>query len=128
MTATSAPVVTVRIPAQIRRLYGALTQESVQAADLRTLVRELDRRYPGMGERLTEPDGELRRWVNIFVDGDDVRSLAGIDTVLTDGAEVQIVPSVAGGMAPVIQLPPLHRVTSYRLQPLHSPDSYPAIR
>jgi molybdopterin synthase sulfur carrier subunit len=92
------PAVTVRIPAQVRRLYGAQAVEQLQAARLCDVVDELERRYPGMGERLTEPDGNLRRWVNIFVNGEDVRYLDGLDTGLSEGSEVQIVPSVAGGV------------------------------
>lgn len=93
----TVPAVTVRIPAQIRRLYGAQAWEQMAAATIGDAIAELERRYPGMGERLTEPDGGLRRWVNIFVDGEDVRTLAGTATPLAAGAEVQIVPSVAGG-------------------------------
>lgn len=94
---TGMGTVTVRIPAQIRRLYGAQARESVAANCVADVIAELERRYPGMGERLTEPDGALRRWVNVFVDGEDVRNLAGPATALAPGAEVSIVPSVAGG-------------------------------
>lgn len=89
--------VRVRIPAQIRRLYGTQTHETVDAGSVAELVRALDARYPGMGDRLAEPDGRLRRWVNFFVDGEDVRTLAGEATPLRPGCEVLIVPSVAGG-------------------------------
>ncbi|MCC6170184.1 MAG: MoaD family protein [Caldilineaceae bacterium] len=91
------PQVTVRIPAQIRRLYGSNAHEMLDAASVADLVAQLDARYPGMGERLMEPSGQLRRWVNVFVQGDDVRSLQGVDTPLQRGDEVWIVPSVAGG-------------------------------
>ncbi len=101
MAASSAPVqaplVTVRIPAQIRRLYGAQAQETLAAATVAELVDALEARYPGMGERLLEPGGGLRRWVNVFVQGDDVRTLLGVATPLRPGDEVWIVPSVAGG-------------------------------
>lgn len=89
--------VTVRIPAQIRRLYGAQPQERVSAATVAGLIAALDARYPGMGERLAEPDGRLRRWVNVFINGQDVRELGNTDARLEAGAEVIIVPSVAGG-------------------------------
>lgn len=91
------PQVIVRIPAQIRRLYGANARETLDAASVADVVAQLDARYPGMGERLMEPGGQLRRWVNVFVQGDDVRSLQGVDTPLQRGDEVWIVPSVAGG-------------------------------
>ena len=57
----------------------------------------LDARYPGMLARLLEPDGALRRYVNVFVDGEDVRWFDGVATAVPDGAELRIVPSVAGG-------------------------------
>lgn len=87
----------VRIPAQIRRLYGAPARATVAAATVRDAVQALDALYPGMGERLTEPGGHMRRWVNIFVDNEDIRDLAGVETPLRAGAEVTIVPSIAGG-------------------------------
>jgi molybdopterin converting factor small subunit len=95
-----AALLRVRIPAQIRTLYGARANELVPAAEapsVAELVRWLDGRYPGMGERLTEPDGHLRRWVNVYVDGDDVRQHQGVATPLHPGAEITIVPSIAGG-------------------------------
>ena len=89
--------VSVRIPPQIGRVFGAQGWEQVEASSVAGLITALDARFPGLGERLTEPDGRLRRWINIFVDGDDIRSLAGMDTRLRSGSEVYIVPSVAGG-------------------------------
>ncbi len=94
------PALRVRIPAQIRTLYGAQSNEEVAAALAPTfaqLVVQLNQRYPGMGERLLEPDGRLRRWVNVYIDGEDVRTLQGAATPLPPGAEVFIVPSIAGG-------------------------------
>lgn len=90
--------VSVRIPSQIRRLYGAQPWEAVEADTVAEVVAALDERFPGMGERLMEPDGQMRRWVNVFVDGRDIRLLAGVETSLAPGAKVYIVPSVAGGM------------------------------
>lgn len=97
MGAPQAVQVVVRIPAQIRRLYGAQAQETLVASTIAELVARLDAVYPGMGERLVEPTGQLRRWVNIFVQGEDVRTLGGTATPLHAGDEVWIVPSVAGG-------------------------------
>ncbi len=99
MTSPEEPL-HVRIPAQIRLLYGSQSSEIIPAAEASTLaelVRALDRRFPGMGARLTEPDGRMRRWVNVFVNGRDVRELGGIATPLAPGAEVFLVPSIAGG-------------------------------
>ena len=94
--------VSVRIPAQVRRLYGAQSWERVEADSVVAVIAALDVRYPGLGERLTEPDGQLRRWVNVFVDGFDIRTQEGMDTALRDGVEVFIVPSVAGGTGTIM--------------------------
>ncbi len=95
-----AGLIQVRIPAQIRRLYGASAHTSVAATDVRAMVDALDLLYPGMGERLMEPNGHMRRWVNVYVDNEDIRDLAGVDTPLRAGCEVIIVPSIAGGAPP----------------------------
>ncbi len=89
--------VLVYIPSQMRRLYGAQSQEQVEAETITALIAVLDERFPGLGERLTEPDGQMRRWVNVFVDGQDVQTLQGMDTPLRSGAKVYIVPAIAGG-------------------------------
>ncbi len=87
----------VRIPAQIGRVFGPRVWEEVEARNVASLIDALDERFPGLRERLTEPDGQLRRWINIFVDGQDIRALGETDTPLRAGAEVSIVPAVAGG-------------------------------
>ena len=90
--------VTVRIPAPLRPLTADRGELAAKAADtLRELVAGLDADYPGLRERLCEDDGELRRFVNVFVNGEDVRYLAGLDSAIADGDEVSIVPAVAGG-------------------------------
>ena len=90
--------VKVRIPAPLRTLtgdQGVITADG--AATLQELVDELEASYPGMRERLCEDDGELRRFVNVFVNGEDVRFLEGLGSALAEGDEVSIVPAVAGG-------------------------------
>ena len=90
--------VRIRIPAPLRSLTA---EEAIVTADgattLRELVDELEASYPGMRERLCEDDGELRRFVNVFVNGEDVRFLSGLGSALSEGDEVSIVPAVAGG-------------------------------
>lgn len=90
--------VLVRMPPQLRDLFGTQAIETFDPCSLAELVAMLDARYAGIAERLTEPGGALRRWVNVFVDGEDVRWLAGVDTRLEDGVEVRIVPAIAGGV------------------------------
>jgi molybdopterin synthase sulfur carrier subunit len=88
----------VHIPALLRRLYATERIELVEATTIAELVDALDRRYPGMAERLLEPDGSLRRYVHIFVDGEDIRAEASASSPLRPDAQVWIVPNVAGGM------------------------------
>ncbi len=91
----------VRIPTPLRKLTNE--QDIVSAnppeADgtLAELIDALEREYPGLKERLCDETGELRRFVNVYVNGEDVRFLAGLQTAIDSGAEVSIVPAVAGG-------------------------------
>lgn len=89
--------VTVHLPAALRRLLGTATVERVEAGTVREAIRALDALYPGLAERLCEPSGALRPYVNVFVGQHDIRRLAEIDAPLGDGAGVYVVPSVAGG-------------------------------
>ena len=70
----------------------------VEASDIAGLLRELELRFPGIGERLRDKDGNLRRLVGIYVNGENIHFLSGLDTPLRDGDEVSIVPVVAGGL------------------------------
>lgn len=89
--------VSVHIPAQIGQVYGAQRWEAVEADTLAALIKTLDARFPGIGERLIEPDGRMRRWINVFVNGEDIQALGGMATRLPENAEVYIIPAVAGG-------------------------------
>ena len=88
--------VSVRIPAPLRPLVGDVASVECAPGTVRELIAELDSRYAGFAGRVTE-DGALRRFVNVFVDGQDVRFGDGIDTPVADGHEVTILPAVAGG-------------------------------
>ena len=89
--------VTVRIPQPLRNLTGNLSTVSADGTNLESLVANLEGAYPGMRERVMDEAGQLRRFVNIYVNGDDVRFSDGLGTPLKDGDEVSIVPAVAGG-------------------------------
>lgn len=89
--------VQVHIPAQLRRLFETPDIVPLQAGTLTEVVAALDAHHPGIADRLLDPGGALRRYVNVFVDGEDVRWLEGTATAIEDGAEVRIVPSIAGG-------------------------------
>jgi len=88
---------TVRIPSPLRKLTDGVAEVSVEAGDLRAVVRQLEAAHPGLGERLLDEEGNLRRFVNVFVRDEDVRFLAGLETAVADGEVVSIIPAVAGG-------------------------------
>ncbi len=89
--------VTVRIPQPLRGLTGNLPTVSAEGATLIACIEGLEAAYPGMRDRLMDESGQLRRFVNIYVNGDDVRFMDGLNTALKDRDEVSIVPAVAGG-------------------------------
>jgi molybdopterin synthase sulfur carrier subunit len=90
--------ITVRIPTPLRKLTREQDVLTVaQGGRLADFIDALEQEYPGLKERLCDDGGELRRFVNIFVNGEDVRFLDGLDTEVKEGDEVSIVPAVAGG-------------------------------
>jgi molybdopterin synthase sulfur carrier subunit len=89
--------VTVRIPTQLRELSGGNAEVTAEGGTLATVLAGLETAHPGFRERLFDDQGELRRFVNVFVDDEDIRFLDGVNTDVKDGATVSIVPAVAGG-------------------------------
>jgi molybdopterin synthase sulfur carrier subunit len=89
--------VTVRIPQPLRGLTGDRSTVEATGGSLSDLLANLESSYPGVKERVLDEAGDLRRFVNIYVNGDDVRFVDGLGTSLKDGDEVSIVPAVAGG-------------------------------
>ena len=88
--------VTVRIPTTMRPLAAGATTVEVETGTLSDVIKALDHAHAGFAERLLE-NGALRKFVNVFVDDDDVRYLDGLDTQVPDGQTVSIIPAVAGG-------------------------------
>ncbi|HZP85036.1 MAG TPA: MoaD/ThiS family protein [Chthonomonadaceae bacterium] len=89
--------VNVLIPTPLRKFTNE--QETVTAAPgtIATLIADLDRQYPGIAARLTDEQGELRRFINVYVNEEDIRFLDGKNTPLKEGDAVSIVPAIAGG-------------------------------
>ncbi len=87
----------VRIPTPLRRYTGGADAVSVEGATVGAVVDDMERNHPGIKERLCDEAGQIRRFVNIFVNGDDIRSLNDLDTPVGEGDEVAIVPAIAGG-------------------------------
>ena len=89
--------VLVRIPTPLRRMTNGKDKVEVESSTLGDMVDSLESSYPGLKERLIDENGELRYFVNIYLNGEDVRFLQGLDTSTATGDEVSIVPAVAGG-------------------------------
>ncbi len=89
--------VTVRIPTQLRELSGGAAELTTDGATVADVLKALEAAYPGFAERLFDDQGELRRFVNVFVADEDIRFLDGVNTPTAEGTTVSIVPAVAGG-------------------------------
>jgi MoaD family protein len=89
--------VTVRIPTQLRPLVGGNNEVSTDGETVGEILKALDAAHPGFGERIFDDTGRLRRFVNVFLAEEDIRFLDGLDTAVSDGDEVTILPAVAGG-------------------------------
>jgi molybdopterin synthase sulfur carrier subunit len=89
--------VTVRIPTTLRPMSGGNKLVEVEPGSLSDVITSLEAAHEGFADRLLDDDGELRKFVNIFIDDDDVRYLDGLATSVGDGVTVSIIPAVAGG-------------------------------
>lgn len=89
--------VRVRIPTSLRRFTGGQEEVIASGNTIGMVVEDLERQHPGIKERLCDESGKVRRFVNIYVNGDDIRFLNSLDTPVKDGDEISIVPAIAGG-------------------------------
>lgn len=89
--------VKVKIPAQLRANTGGAGEAQVPAGTVREVLEALFAEHGELRERICDDGGDLRRFVNVYVGGDDIRFADGLDTVIADGGELQILPAVAGG-------------------------------
>lgn len=89
---------TVYVPTPLRRLTGGQSKVLVQAQDIGGLIQELDGEYPGFAERILDGDGKTKRFIQIFRNDDEIRTLQGLETPVSEGDRVSIVPAMAGGI------------------------------
>lgn len=89
--------VRVRIPTPLRRYTGGAEEVSIDGATVGAVIEHMETKFAGIKERLCDDQGKVRRFVNIYVNGDDIRFLNGPETAVKDGDEVSIVPAIAGG-------------------------------
>jgi sulfur-carrier protein len=89
--------VSVRVPTILRPYTQGVSEVSAEGSTLTEVLDSLDASYPGIKGRVLDDSGELRRFVNVYVDDDDVRFADGLQTAIKDGGQVSIIPAVAGG-------------------------------
>lgn len=87
----------VRIPTPLRKLTNNAETVEINAVTIGAAIQELQDRFPGIGERLVDEKGEVRRFVNVYVNEEDIRFLKNRETPLKDGDEISIIPAIAGG-------------------------------
>ncbi len=87
----------VRIPTPLRKLTKEQAEVESAGTTIREVVDDLEKQFPGFKERMCDENGELRRFVNVYVGEEDIRFMDGLDTQIPDGEQVSIIPAVAGG-------------------------------
>lgn len=88
---------TVFVPTPLRRLTGGQSKVEENAATVGELIGNLEERYPGIGEKLLDEDGNVKRFINVFRNDDEIRTLDGLETSIEEKDTVSIVPAMAGG-------------------------------
>ncbi len=87
----------IRIPTPLRKLSGDRDEVNIDAANVSEMIEKLEQECPGIKERICDENGEVRRFINLYVNNEDIRFLNGKDTELKDGDTVSIIPAIAGG-------------------------------
>ncbi len=90
-------MVRVRVPTPLRKFTNGADEVDAQGINVRSMVEDLDRKFPGIKDRICDETGKIRRFVNVYVNGDDIRFLQNLETALKEGDNISIVPAIAGG-------------------------------
>jgi molybdopterin synthase sulfur carrier subunit len=85
------------MPTPLRKFTNGADEVAAQGQNVRALVDDLEKSYPGIKERICDETGKIRRFVNVYVNGDDIRFLQNLETSLKEGDNISIVPAIAGG-------------------------------
>ncbi|MCB0074298.1 MAG: MoaD/ThiS family protein [Caldilineaceae bacterium] len=88
---------TVLVPTPLRRLTGGQSKVEVDGADVAALITAIDSQFPGVADKVLDGDGNVKRFINVFVNDDEIRQLQGLSTPVDAGDRVSIVPAMAGG-------------------------------
>jgi len=91
--------VRVRVPTPLRKYTQGVDEVNAQGSNVKSLVEDLEKNYPGIKERICDETGKVRRFVNVYVNGDDIRFLQNLDTSIKEGDNISIVPAIAGGVS-----------------------------
>jgi molybdopterin synthase sulfur carrier subunit len=91
--------VNVKVPTPLRKFTAGSETVSGNGANVGALIEDLEKRYAGIRERICDEQGKVRRFVNLYINGEDIRFLQQLDTKVKDGDEISIVPAIAGGVA-----------------------------
>ena len=89
--------VQVRVPTPLRKFTNGADEVAAQGSNIKALVDDLEKTYPGIKERICDETGKVRRFVNVYVNGDDIRFLQNLETAVKEGDNISIVPAIAGG-------------------------------
>ncbi len=89
--------VRVRVPTPLRKFTQGSDEVAVNGDTVLAMLEDLEQKHPGIKERIMDEGGKVRRFVNVYVNGDDIRFLQNVDTALKDGDSISIVPAIAGG-------------------------------
>lgn len=90
--------VRVRVPTPLRKFTQGSDEVDADGATVSAMLDDLEQNHPGIKERIMDENGKVRRFVNVYVNGDDIRFLKNVDTALKDGDSISIVPAIAGGV------------------------------
>jgi sulfur-carrier protein len=90
-------MINVRVPTPLRKFTNGIDEVNADGNTVRSLVDNLEQKFPGIKERICDETGKIRRFVNVYVNGDDIRFLQNLETGLKDGDTISIVPAIAGG-------------------------------
>jgi len=88
---------TVLVPTPLRRLTGGQSKVTVEGQDISSLIQAIDQKFPGIAEKVLDGDGNVKRFINVFVNDSEIRTLQGVQTPVSDSDRVSIVPAMAGG-------------------------------
>ncbi|MDH5542430.1 MAG: MoaD/ThiS family protein [Nitrospinota bacterium] len=89
----------VRVPTPLQKVTGGKPEVEAEGANIKEAIENLEKNFPGIKERLYSEEGELRKFINIYVNEEDIRFLDSDKTALKDGDVVSIIPAIAGGLA-----------------------------